>query len=757
MKRILPTLLALLAAPAALAEGSISLAPNGVSGSRSFLETGSSGATSAGLARKTMLYVYADAGERILLGSSALGLGSAAIKVTAPNNTTVSCAAPGTAKVGVISTRAQEVNGPNAGTVTNGYVPCVYPATGSVTTSGIYKVEFLSPATGATDPPRNDANVNWTAQTASNTWVAAWDITVVDASNARKPGRAYAKYFALNVGAYTETATAVVSANISTFALTKDGYTYKTIMDFDPYRYVFFANNVGNLKADGTPLYKSGLSTTIGSNQHLATAADTETKVTHKIFLSSPDPLMPATASAPDGTEWLYRPTPDLPPQPTDLGFTGSEGTPGQAGSLGGTFTFTNPGSHAYPYRIVLPFSKNGVNTDRILVGTAQSGVVTKVTWDGKDGNGNAVAASNVAYAAEMYLASGEIHFPVIDAENFTDLTIERLTRASSVNSTLVYWDNAGVIGSTPQVAGQTQVGPTPATALFGVDSAGSNTMKYSGHWGNDLIVDTWAYYPSDPAKFLSGVAVREADVQISKAFVSGGAKGYDAVFTLVVKNLSTTVTARNVNITDPLAAGFTAMTWSCPSGCTTDDANNTGTPVTGGTGKVDTYATLAPQATVTITVRATISPSTTSTSLTNTAAATRGADSTDPTTSNNTSSANVTLKAPTSGMKVTKTVQNLTRNGSAPGAANSAARGDLLEYVISFQNTGDRTINSGVLKDTLSAYLTPAATATLTCPTGAPKTVNITSNTVSVDVTAQCGVILSGQQGSLTLRATVK
>ena len=747
MKRILATLLSVLAAPAALAEGSVNFAPAGVTGYRAFLETGYGGASTGVVPRKTTLYVYANAGERILLGSSTLGLTNAVtpatrgeIKVTSPGNVTTNCAYPGAGNTnaGLISTRAQELAGPNAGTVTAGYTPCVYtPAA-----AGIYRVEMLAAnQASSNNPTQSLADGNWPAQTGANAWIAAWDVTVVDASNVRLPGRAYAKYFAMNVGANS------VDTNLQVYPLTRDGYTYAFKLKFDPFGFIFYANNLGNLDASGKQLYRTS---DVNVPQHSPTLADTTANATHKLFFNLPDSSLPTTASLPGGTDWLRRSTPDLPPTPTELGFTGAEGTPGQAGGgLGGTFSFRNPGSNTYPYRIVLPFNANGSNTDRILVGVAQPGVLTNVAWDGKDGSGNNVISSEVAYQAKMYLAAGEVHFPFLDAENMRDLTVQRLTVPDTTAYT-VYWDNRNA--TRPGGALPLGTAPSPLSALGGVDSNLDGTQAYTGTWGNDLSVDTWAYYPGTPATFPSGISVREADIQITKAFVSGGAKGYPATFTLVVKNASATVTARNVNITDPIATGFTAMTWSCASGCVTD----TGSAVTGGTGALNTYTTLAPQATVTLTVQATISPSAAGTSLTNTASVTRGADAGDPVLGNNSALASVTMRSAVTSMKVEKTVRNVTK-GTAAGASNTAAKGEVLEYVITFRNLGDRSATSATVRDTLDAYLLPPSSATLVCPSGSSFTVPVTSNVVAVTVTTQCGAVLGGQSGTLTLRATVR
>src|SRR5512136_1490845 len=60
--------------------------------------------------RRTVIKAYAEAGETINLGSSAVGIGGGKIDYRAPDGTSGSCLIGG--GVGVIANRAQEVAGP---------------------------------------------------------------------------------------------------------------------------------------------------------------------------------------------------------------------------------------------------------------------------------------------------------------------------------------------------------------------------------------------------------------------------------------------------------------------------------------------------------------------------------------------------------------------------------------------------------------------------------------------------------------------
>lgn len=727
-----------LAGSGAHAEGSFDFAPSGTTNNRAFLEVGPTAYTTSGIQRKTTLYAYANSGESLLLGSSVMAVGNGDIRITAPDNTAQTCLG-NRLGTGLISKRVNEVAGPLiAGlTVTNGYTPCIYRAA----TSGIYQIEFLAPTLGGGNPPLTGANLDWPTPAATDPWIAAWDVTVLSGT-AKKPGRVFTKYFAMNVGGNN-----AANTGINVYPLTRDGYRYSFTLNFDPFGFIFYVNNVGPLTAaataGGTPAYRS---TAVGNAQYSPAQADSGDFVTHKLFFSPPDSGLPASAAAPSGLDnWLLRAAPVTPPQPTNLSFTGADGTAGQAGGgIGGTFKFTNPGTSAAPYRIVLAFGTptKGVNSDRILVGTAQSGS-NAVVWDGKDGAGKDVIPSATAYTVKAYLAAGEVHFPLLDAENLTDMTVQRLNNVDSDANT-VYWDDRTV--------STTGTAPSPLNALGGVDSQSTtNTHAYSGNWGNDLIVDTWAYYPGAAADFASGVRVSEADVQVTKTYVSGGSAAVPAQFDVLVKNLSTTTTARNVRIEDAVPSGFSGLSWTCASGCTAQS----GAPATSGSGAVDTYATLAPGASVTIRVTATLSAtSTKGTSLSNSAKASRGADAVDPAIANNTSTATFTAFGVPK-LELTKTVRNVTQKG-AVGTSSTGQPGDILEYVLTFKNTGDDNARNLIVRDTLEAALNPQGTGTLVCPGGASSTFTTTAQ-IAVNIGAACGDLAPNTQGTVTFRAAVR
>jgi hypothetical protein len=151
--------------------------PNSAAGScRASLEwrTNTYGPPGSQIMRRTLLNVYAQAGEVLEMGSSAVAVGSGDIVVWNPGQITdqqsaslpvvtsgangFTCsaqrAASGVAAQGRITSRALELAGPQSADGlgnTGGYVPCTY----SAPTTGIYQVAFYGTAgpNAAARPP----------------------------------------------------------------------------------------------------------------------------------------------------------------------------------------------------------------------------------------------------------------------------------------------------------------------------------------------------------------------------------------------------------------------------------------------------------------------------------------------------------------------------------------------------------------------------------------------------------------------------
>ncbi len=150
-------LLALFLSGAAFAEGTRTLHPSGATGERGVMDVSNS-SFFANVARgRQFLYVYAQAGEYILLGSRNRSNGGDVLVYNpqsfgVPGNETIPATADFTCSTqtgrGTISGRAAELAGPNSAdgtaTVTDGFTPCSYLAP----TTGIYGVSFTGATSG---------------------------------------------------------------------------------------------------------------------------------------------------------------------------------------------------------------------------------------------------------------------------------------------------------------------------------------------------------------------------------------------------------------------------------------------------------------------------------------------------------------------------------------------------------------------------------------------------------------------------------
>jgi len=390
--------------------------------------------------RRTLLKVYAKAGETILVASSAKGIGSGNILVYADSavtgaignesfgSTTLDCSTQ--SGKGYIANRTQEQAGPNGGSgnVTTGYDACTYlvPTGGT----GIYDVVMYGPdgAGGNSDagPTGNigqDANNFGTGQHSS---IAAWDVTVRGPGGAAKIGRLFSYDLAMYTGGNAR------PVDFTVYPVTTDGYRYSThLRGMDPNGWLLYGNNTGFLDTDGTsPLYHDiiGLEGSGGApSGDVSSPAGGVTVVppAFPIFISTPDTEAIGAIHTGVGNNTIPTSSPILPVV-SNLKFVGNDasgtGTSGNTAYLakGGTFSFTSniPGH----YELVI--SRDGINFDptnaqnRLIRGTAVSGNNT-VSWDGNDSSGATFPVGN-GYEVQVRVHGGEYHFPILDDENNT-------------------------------------------------------------------------------------------------------------------------------------------------------------------------------------------------------------------------------------------------------------------------------------------------------------------------------------------------
>lgn len=494
------------------AEGSRDLVRNG--GSRPFTEWRTT--TTGGIKRRTLLNVYAKAGETIYLGSSAVGVAAGNIVLWNPGanvdvatpNLNCNTAQPG---AGVLDTRAKELVGPLPSV--GGYTPCIF----TPTTAGVYQVAFYGPSgpssnidgagmsgvdTTSVNSPPIDAN--------QRSGVSMWDITVRNSTTPTTNilGRVFTDAVALFMGNNNR----LLKSDL--YVLTKDGYRYQTRLNgLDPNGFIFFANDQGLFYPNGQPSYRSGIKAGDNSVTSPLDGGLTLQPPVHKMFFNPPD--------SESVTAINFSSFPVAPPVPMNFKFVAGAGGSGNQTieAVGGVFTFNLP--IGTTYQIVINTSNNfdGLGNpiynpsggDRILEGkvTDPSGLVT-VVWDGKDGNGVIVPAlpGNAPYAARVISRSGEYHFPMIDAENNpTGFTIERLNTPIGYpvgNPTTIYFDerNFTSTNNVPVNLGCTSSIVPICDGRDGVISSGGShifTGTGASGYGNEKVVDTWVYYPSAP------------------------------------------------------------------------------------------------------------------------------------------------------------------------------------------------------------------------------------------------------------------
>ncbi len=504
LDRCLLTLVAavlLLAAPAwVLAEGSRSLFPASypAAGARAPMDVTNNNSYAGVAQNRQFLYVYAQAGEFILLGSRNLDNGGdvfvynpqgfgprgletipATADFTCSSNSPPAGSFGGTGR-GSITTRAAELAGPNSadGTVTaaNGWLPCAYRAP----VSGIYGVRFTGATSGAqsqvavpaSDPPR-----------ILSAQVSAWEVQVRASASTRQDinGRLFTYAWIGRTGG-NGTAGRVFH---TLYYITEDGYRYEQRMNgLDPFAYALYANRAGFLDG-GAPLYKS----VRGDNQLATNIQPLNTGITaqppqYPIFFSDVRDGGANDAEVERALGALGLPSVPPVPQLISVTFTGTISGDTTTLGAGGVFTFTT--INTLTYEIVV--SRDGTDFDpanpvnKVLTGNALSGTHT-VWWNGRDNSG-ALFPVGTGYRYRIAGRNGEVHFPIIDTEGMAlgGPTVQKLNGSQDA---IVYFDDRGYVTRNGTAVGQLnghicgaghlQVQPSPNHSLLGVDSSDAN------------------------------------------------------------------------------------------------------------------------------------------------------------------------------------------------------------------------------------------------------------------------------------------
>ncbi|MCU0943411.1 MAG: hypothetical protein MUE35_12760, partial [Hydrogenophaga sp.] len=455
---------------AALAEGSRSLFPASypAAGARAPMDLTNNAAYAGVAQNRQFLYVYAQAGEFILLGSrnrsnggdifvyNPQSFGARGLE-TVPASADFTCSSDsppagsfgGTGR-GTIATRAAELAGPNSadGTVVapDGWLPCAYRAP----VSGIYGVRF----TGATSGTQT-----LTATPAQNTpqilasQVSAWEVQVRAAANTRTDinGRLFTYAWIGRTGGNG----AAGRVFHSLYYITEDGYRYEQRMNaLDPFAYALYANRAGFLDG-GSPLYKS----VRGDNQLATNILPAGSGVTaqapqYPMFFSDVRDTGPNDAEVERVLGALGLPTVPPVPQLSSVSFTGTVSSDTTTLGAGGIFTFST--LNTLTYEIVV--SRDGVNFDpanplnKVLTGNALSGTHT-VWWNGRDNSG-ALFPVGSGYRYRIAGRNGEVHFPIIDTEGMA-LGGPTVRKLNGSQDAIVYFDDRGYVTRNGTAVGQ--------------------------------------------------------------------------------------------------------------------------------------------------------------------------------------------------------------------------------------------------------------------------------------------------------------
>lgn len=640
------------------AEGSADLIDNG--GDRPFLEYRND--DSAGIARRTIIQVYVEAGETINLGSSAIEIGMGDIRYTAPDGSTNTCSSsdPGTGRI-------PDLDAERAGIT--GYTPCQVTVQAGQT--GIWEIEFISPDPSSNDNPDPIGVTEPWTQDNDVGWIAAWDVTVVDSTDSPIPGRVFANYLALNMGRNGRSLMSILTIQ------TDQGYQYEINLNgIDPFGFIFFANSKGFLEPTTGERRRESINQSeivLGSTL-LDPSGESDNEatndITHKVFLNQPDPNMPTSAVTPDGETFL-RPE-FVAPEVSNFTFIGTDGTRNQLGqTLGGNFNFDAnvPGS----YEIFIDLNNNGIidEIDPVLEGDTVSGS-NQVFWDGLDGQGNPVPVNSVPYEATIEIKAGEAHFPFIDAENNPEGIILRRLNGPPGDETIIYYDDTPVGGDTVLPEGE---------------NSSDGGHIFSSNFGNEKGIDTWINVPSQRLGLEGGILVQVADLSITKTDQPDPVvAGEQITYTLTVTSEQppegqTYSNVTGATVSDTIPDDITNVTWNCAI-TSAPDTGACGTA--SGTGNtIDLTVDLNVGATATITVNGTVSP-TASGTLNNTATVDPPDDTLDPNQENNTDPEDTMIEpSPVQpvGIKSVRLAQDTDGSGSL-------TQGDIVEYTITYTNS---------------------------------------------------------------------
>ncbi len=476
------------------------------------------------------LKVFARHGEFINVGASHVGITGGFINVYSPDGTLVMTFNGDDGKA-IINNHTEELNGPTGGGTSNGigYEPGVVPVT--MNSEGVWTIQlgFPNPTTRTFENINNGTPWNrLDHQPLVQRAILAWDITVTQGAAGNElgqqiEGRVYSKeYISIQHNNGNNTSPTF-------YVLSRDGYIYQIdFKDTDPWGFPLFSNSFGVVNGNQQPTYSSFAdsvytrsadpSTWISENNYLydPQAKDAGSLINNKLFFNPPSTDMPAKAMVTDiansdtHTTWLYNEPSLEEPIMTDVSFRGmveDEQVCNPANTTvvgaGGFIVFTSNNSGTASVNLDLDGNGSFEDPkDRSLSAFVGAGV-DSIFWDGKDGEGNIVAANpNLQLNYNISSRNGEIHIMMFDVENNKGGVT--FTRLNGINSPAddFYYDHTIVGGG---VSGNGTPGNAQPTTI---------PYTYKDRFGDDLLLDYWTFinFPN-PATGMFPIAIMDACV----------------------------------------------------------------------------------------------------------------------------------------------------------------------------------------------------------------------------------------------------
>ena len=461
--------------------------------------------------------VFVTADEFLNIGSSHLGIQNGFIKIYRPDGTLHATLTGNAGDQGIIYNKTQEQAGPNGGGSINGpgYEPWSYKVTAGQ--EGIWTVYFGYPDYVSTNFPNIMNNADWNrADDQPNTprVVLAWDVTVTQLKEGNYGG------LPVSGRVFTNEYVTVINQNGYTTSpkfhiVTKDGFVFEVqFMDADPFRFPISSNNIGFSQSNLQPIYNSQPRTMVIRSDDPSTwtpgsyylyepqAQDYNNGFisNNKIFFNQPDKNLPSTAPTTDifrnkqHTTWLLNVPNSLTVEINNFHLTAvdAENLPCDPNlmeiGLGANFSFeSNVSGTAL---LSLDISGDGDfddPTDRIIFQNVNIGS-NLIYWDGKDGQGNPIpVADDVSMEYLVKVRGGETHILLTDVENnHGGVTFAMTNNIAGVNADKFYYDHSSIGGDVS--GGGTPGNPLPTDIPF----------TYQNNFGNNRILDSWAFFEYD-------------------------------------------------------------------------------------------------------------------------------------------------------------------------------------------------------------------------------------------------------------------